>query len=410
MGKQRRKKGNYAERKNKDGTVSRFSIPTIRSKPKWVKIPDLTEYEGKRGARRHLEWCRKEYGGDWTTDTFAQASRRLLERIKGGKRTTYTTREGAIRLYLMPFFGSKPIVSIRRRDVQAFIDAQIASGQNPNTVRLISIATLSSILSRYVGEELLPRNPASGNPAFDYGPRRKSKEGRALNKPEIESLLQHASAAFWPIFVWMLHSGMRIGEVLAMTWNRLHIEHDAAGQAIIRYSVEHTLDHKKLELINPKTESSIADIYLPASIIPVIEEQRARIAEARLAAGRDWMDLDLVWPRMPEMYNVEKEGSKQGNNASDGMVRMGEPLRVYSVRLVLQRSARRAGIGDLTLHDLRHTCASLLIAENVNIKIVSKHLRHAKTSTTWDTYGHLYPEDQTEAARRLGAMFEAKTG
>ena len=410
MGKQRRKKGNYAERKNKDGSISRFSIPTIRGKPKWVKIPHLAEYEGKRGARRHLEWCRTEYGGDWTTDTFAQASRRLLERIKNGKRTTYTTREGAIRLYLMPFFGSKPIVSIRRRDVQAFIDAQIASGQNPNTVRLISIATLSSILSRYVGEELLPRNPASGNPAFDYGPRKKSKEGRALDKAEIEALLQHTSVALWPVFVWMLHSGMRIGEVLAMTWDRLHIEQEAAGQAIVRYSVEHTLDHKTLELIHPKTESSIADIYLPASIIPIIEEQRARIAEARLAAGRDWLDLDLVWPRMPEMYNVEKEGSEQGNNASDSMVRMGEPLRISSVRLVLQRSARRAGIGDLTLHDLRHTCASLLIAEDVNIKIVSAHLRHAKTSTTWDTYGHLYPEDQTEAARRLGAMFESKTG
>ena len=60
MGKQRRKKGTYAERKNKDGTVSRFSIPTISGKPKWVKIPNLAEYEGKRGARRLLEWCRKE--------------------------------------------------------------------------------------------------------------------------------------------------------------------------------------------------------------------------------------------------------------------------------------------------------------------------------------------------------------
>ena len=410
MGKQRRKKDNYAERKNKDGSVSRFSIPTINGKPKWVKIPNLAEYDGKRGAKRHLEWCRKEYGGEWTTDTFEQASRRFLARIKGGKRTTYTTREGAIRLYLIPFFGSKPIVSIRRRDVQAFIDVSIASGQNPNTVRLISIATLSSILSRYVGEELLPRNPASGNPAFDYGPRQKIKEGRALNKSEIEVLLQHAPVPFWPIFVWMLHSGMRIGEVLAMTWDRLHIERNADGQSIVRYSVEHTLDHKKLELINPKTESSIADIYLPASIIPVIEEQRARIAEARLAAGKNWVDLNIVWPRIPQMYNVTKEGSQQGNNASDSMVQMGEPLRVYSVRLVLQRSARRAGIGDLTLHDLRHTCASLLISENVNIKIVSAHLRHAKTSTTWDTYGHMYPDDQTEAAKRLGAIFESKTG
>ena len=410
MGKQRRKRGNYAERKNKDGSISRFSIPTIKGKPKWVKIPNLPEYEGKRGAQRHLEWCRKEYGHDWTTDTFMQASRRYLARIKRGKHTTYTTREGAIRLHLNPFFRNKPIASIRRHDVQVFIDAQIASGQNPNTVRSVTIATLSSIFSRYVGEELLPRNPASGRPFFDYGPKQKIKDGRALSTAEGELLLQHTPAALWPIFVWMMYSGMRIGEVLAMTWDQLDIEKDEEGQPIVRYSVEHTLNHRLLKLTAPKTESSIADIYLPPEIIPIIEAQRTQVAEARLKVGKDWLDLNLVWPRMPGMYNVEKEGSKQGNNASDDGMRMGEPLRVCTVRLVCKRSAQRAGIGEMTLHDLRHTCASLLISRNVNIKIVSGHLRHAKTLTTWDTYGHLYPHDQTEAARQLGSTFRAKTG
>ena len=106
MDKQRRKKGNYAERKNKDGTVSRFSIPTIRGKPKWVKIPNLTKYDGKRGARLHLEWCRKEYGGDWATETFAQSAAAHLEFIKDGKYGTYRIREQAIRLHLDRISGA----------------------------------------------------------------------------------------------------------------------------------------------------------------------------------------------------------------------------------------------------------------------------------------------------------------
>ena len=50
MGKQRRKRGNYAERKNKDGSISRFSIPTIKGKPKWVKIPNVPHTEGRQGG------------------------------------------------------------------------------------------------------------------------------------------------------------------------------------------------------------------------------------------------------------------------------------------------------------------------------------------------------------------------
>jgi hypothetical protein len=88
--------------------------------------------------------------------------------IAHGKKATYITHESAIRVHLSPYFGSMPITSIRRRDVQAFIGKKIADGINPNYLRLNIIASLSSVLSRYVGEELLARNPASGRPSFIY--------------------------------------------------------------------------------------------------------------------------------------------------------------------------------------------------------------------------------------------------
>ena len=395
----RKKRGNYAERKNKDGSISRFSIPTVRGKPKWVKIPNQPKYIGKRGAKRHLEECRHDLSGDWTSDNFDSAAKRFLGRIEHGKKSTYITCESVIRCHLSPYFGSMPITSIRRRDVQAFIDFKIAEGINPNFLRLNIIGSLSSVLSRYVGEELLARNPASGQPAFIF-PKAEGaaarKKGRALTPAEIEALLQNSPPQFWPIFVWMMHSAMRIGETLAMTWDNLHIVNDASGQAIIRYKVAHTLEPKTYKLVSVKTEASNADIYLPASIVPVIEEQRRKIAEARLS-NTTWIDEGLVWPRMPKLYD--------NTNGAEAFARFGSALRPNLVRNVLAQSALRANIGIVRPHDLRHTCASLLISEDVNIKIVSGHLRHAKTSTTWDIYGHMYPDDQAQAAHKLGLIF-----
>ena len=65
-------------------------------------------------------------------------------------------------------------------------------------------------------------------------------------------------------------------------------------------------------------------------------------------------------------------------------------------QLSVSSRARRAGIGHVRPHDLRHTCASLLISQDVNIKQVSSHLRHSSVSITMDTYGHLYPADRSK--------------
>ena len=390
MGKQRRKRNNYAERKNKDGSVSRFSIPTIRGKPKWVKIPNLPEYEGKRGARRHLDWCREEYGGDWTTETFAQAAAAHLEFIKDGTYGTYRVREQAIRIHLNPHFGRKRIAEIKRLDVQEFIRDKTAT-LSARYVRLNLVATLRAILQIYVADDRLPRNAASGSPAFSYPPEKKAPKkldgtittkvsadgrtlidgGRALTSEEVTLLLTHSSAQYWALLLTLVYTGMRLGEVLAMQWRYLSERKGGGGT----YAVEYNLDKRgKLDAV--KTTSSRAEIALSAVVIEALREQRAKVARAKLLAGNDWTDLDLVFPRMGNCQHW-------GNPQSPG-----------NIRDRLMRAARRAGIGHVRPHDLRHTCASLLIAENINIKQVSSHLRHSSVGVTLDIYGHLYPADR----------------
>ena len=77
----------------------------------------------------------------------------------------------------------------------------------------------------------------------------------------------------------------------------------------------------------------------------------------------------------------------------------------------LMHPSQRAGIGHIRPHDLRHTCASLLIAEGLNIKQVSSHLRHSSVQITLDTYGHRYPADRNEVAHAMDRVLGvAKNG
>jgi integrase len=407
MGKQRRKKGNYAERKNKDGSVSRFSIPTIRGKPKWVKIPNLAKYDGKRGARRHLEWCRDEYGGDWATETFAQSAAAHLRFIKGGTYGTYRVREQAIRLHLDPHFGRKRIAEIKRADVQDFIRIKTTS-LSSGYVRLNLVATLRAILQPYVADDRLPRNAASGSPAFQFPPSSKAPKklngsittkqsadgrtlvdgGRALTRDEVALLLTHSSPQHWTLFLTMVYTGMRLGEALAMQWKHFTEGDDGVGL----YAVESNVD-KRNQLSEVKTRSSRAEIALSAVVVQALSEQRAIVAAAKLRAGKEWTDHDLIFPRHGRCLH------------------WGLPQSQGPPRKALGRAARRAGIGHIRPHDLRHTCASLLIAEGLNIKQVSSHLRHSSVGVTLDTYGHLYPGDRNEVAHAMDRVLGiAKNG
>ena len=71
----------------------------------------------------------------------------------------------------------------------------------------------------------------------------------------------------------------------------------------------------------------------------------------------------------------------------------------------ITRAAKHADLGRVTPHDLRHTCASLLIAANTPIQIVSRQLRHRNIGMTWDVYGHLYPQDLNQVADTMEAIF-----
>jgi integrase len=96
----------------------------------------------------------------------------------------------------------------------------------------------------------------------------------------------------------------------------------------------------------------------------------------------------------------------QGNlREENGLVfasEMGKPLdRRYITTHCFKPLLKRAGVPQVRFHDLRHTCATLLLSKNINPKIVSEMLGHASIAITLDTYSHVLPNMQSEAAKAL---------
>ena len=401
MGRQRRKRGNYAERKNKDGSISRFSIPTISGKPKWVKIPNLPEYEGKRGARRHLEWCRKEYGGDWATDTFAQGAAKYLTHIALAKASTIVAHRVSINRHLLPRFGKMRVIDIRRADIQQFILDHVPGKASSGYMKTNILYTMRAILEQYVTDEELPKNVVTGR--FRYPPDgdssatisskiisrktvdgRDISDGRALSVEEVELLLTHMPASHWTMALTMIWTGLRLGEARAMQWQYLDIDRG-------RYDVVHNADIFN-QLVAPKTKSSAAEVAISPMLMDALMTYRGTVAAARLAFGEEWTENDLIFPSMIQ-HSTKRYGHVQ-------------TMKTFRRRLAL--ASDRAGIGHVRPHDLRHTCASLLIAKGENIKVISAQLRHARVSTTLDTYGHLYPQNLSDAALGMDELMDAR--
>jgi integrase len=116
-------------------------------------------------------------------------------------------------------------------------------------------------------------------------------------------------------------------------------------------------------------------------VISALRSHRAREALERLAAGQHWVDLDLV-------FRSERGTLANGPNVTHRFHKL----------------LKRADLPQMRFHDLRHACASLLLVQGVHPRVVMETLGHSQMSLTMDTYSHVIPALQREAADRMQAL------
>ena len=153
--------------------------------------------------------------------------------------------------------------------------------------------------------------------------------------------------------------------------------------ARVRGSLQRTEDG--LEIVQPKTDRSRRQVALTALAVSSLRAHRANQAEQRLQVGPAWTDNDLVF-------------------ASE----IGTPL---DARNVVQRSfhplLKKAGLPRIRFHDLRHTAATLLLAQGVHPKVAAEMLGHANVSTTLALYSHVTPTMQEQATKAMDALLSS---
>jgi len=166
---------------------------------------------------------------------------------------------------------------------------------------------------------------------------------------------------------------MRPGEALALRWSDIDGSKIRIQRNLVRYP------DGRWELKEPKTPRARRTVAVPEMTQVMLRQERRDQVEARLKAGSAYEDRDFVFAA--------------GN---------GSPL---DWRVVVQRHfhsiLKRAGLPRIRPYDLRHTSATLLLADGVNVKVVSERLGHASAALTLDVYAHVTPDMQAEAADRM---------
>jgi integrase len=280
-----------------------------------------------------------------------------------------------------PDLGSIRLSALRAADIQACYAKLTAS----NAKHLH--APLRSALNQAVRENLIHANPALSVTL----PRHRAKEMIAFSRDEAARLMAVerftrkerdkevvAENRYRVMFAFMLTTGVRPSEAFALRWCDLDLE--KATASITRTLQWHKGKGKGFYFDEPKTKGSRRSVPLPASLVRQLREHRAKQAAELLAIG---IRTDLVF----------------SNSEGMPLLRRNVIKRHYKPALLA------AGLPtDARLYDLRHTCATLLLAVGVHPKVVSERLGHADVTLTLNVYSHVLPGMQQDATAQLERM------
>jgi integrase len=293
------------------------------------------------------------------------------------KPTTQANYATIARTHVSPApFGTLTMNRLRPSDLEALLVAKRRAGLSPSTVRTI-YTVARSILDIAVRDGLVRRNIASAvkRPAV------KRTDARYLTAEEAGRLLAAArDERLCPLVILLLGTGLRRGEALGLHWRDVDI---AAGVLRVRWTIARI--GGELVFTEPKTERSRRFVSLPAPVVDALKRHRTALAAEKLAAviWQPWLDHDdLVFP-----------------------TQVGTPTDPRNALRAFSAIAERAGLAGVTLHTLRHSAASALIASGAHVKVVQEMLGHSSYGITADIYSHVNVEQQREAADRLGEAF-----
>jgi integrase len=289
--------------------------------------------------------------------------------------STLVSYASLVRLHIVPELGKVRLARLTPSQVQALLNRKLASGLSPRRVEYIR-SVLRQALGHALRWSLVSRNVA----ALTDHPRPIRREIRPLDAKQAQRFLEAVRGdRLEALYSVALALGVRQGEALGLRWEDVDLDR---GFVHIRRSLVRI--NRVFVLAEPKTARSVRRLGpLPANLVETLRAHGLRQTEERRAApvSREW---GLVFT------------TKSGN-----------PLHSSSVTQAFQRHLEVAGLPHQRFHDLRHACASLLMAQGVNPRVVMEILGHSQITLTLDTYSHVAQSIQGDALAELSASLSA---
>lgn len=288
------------------------------------------------------------------------------------RQRTYEGYEHMVDRHISPAIGRVKLSGLTPAHVRGLYRQKLDSGLSPRTV-LYAHTTLNKALSQAVADGLIPRNVCAAVKA----PQPRKAEIRPLNREQVRTLLDTIrDDKLEAVLTVAVSAGLREGELLALKWEDVDLD---TGKLQVRRTLSEARSGRIFEAPKSGTGRSIR---LTQKAIQALRTHRKRQLEERMERGELWEDHGLVFPS-----------------------EIGTPMGARNLQRAFKIRLKRAGLPQTTrFHDLRHTCATLLLKQGVNPKFVQELLGHADIALTLNVYSHVLPDMGDAAA---GAMDDA---
>ncbi|MBT2606505.1 site-specific integrase [Bacillus sp. ISL-53] len=334
-------------------------------------------FESKRNALEEMTKLRAEVleneFQDLTKMTYESYMEEWFQERKNTlQKTTFEIHSIYYRNFIKPKLGQLKVQQIAPIQIQKFINELVnKTCYSEHTIHLI-FRIVSASLKKAKVLKLIKHNPADGITL----PKIKKREMsiwslKQVNQFISESININRLTRCYIGFLISIFTGMRQGEILGLRWKDVDFE----TQTIF---VRQTLTQNAEIKSGAKNEASVRSIHIPSKLVDELRTHRKQIWEEKLLLGSNYRDLDLIIC------------TKSGN-----------PMIPRNFRKEFYNLTEKIGLPKIRFHDLRHTHATILIQQNVNVKLISERLGHADIETTLNTYSHALPDMQKSVSDKL---------
>ena len=340
----------------------------------WYTSFYYQDWQGNRKRKKKEGFARKKdaqeyernfqalHSGSCGDMTFGQMTELYLSDCKiRQKPTSYRVKESAIKKHILPYFENLPINSITTAQIRQWQNEMIKDNKYSANYLHTTNGYLSAVFNHAMKYYGLTRNPAKDCGKLPGG--RSDLQFWTLEQFNQFIKVYEGKEPEYSIFMLLFWTGMRSGELLALTLD----DFDFEKHTVRINKTYHRLDKQDL-ILSPKTDRSNREIILPTFLEDVVKAYASKLYD---------------------------------NKPSDRL--FGVPKQFLKSRL--NKGAQVAELPQIRVHDLRHSHASMLIHQGLSPLVIQERLGHENIETTLNTYSHLYPTQQNELAAKLQDIF-----